>query len=344
MALRQLMLKKKIDEKQKELTALREKDAEFEKREADLEKSIDEAGTDEERTAVEEEIGSFESDKTAHEEAKASLEEEVNGLENELREIEETDERQDKEPAKVEREDTKMEVVERKHGYDVIMQRDDVKEWLGEIRTSIKEKRALTNVGLTIPEVFLGLLRENVTKYSKLYKHVTVRAINGTGREVVMGSVPEAIWTECCATLNELSLGFNDVEVDCYKVGGYFKICNASLEDSDVQLASTIIEALGQAIGFALDKAILYGRNSSSNMKMPQGIVSRLVQTSEPSTYPPTARTWEDLHEKNIKTILCTVIGVLLVVVVYCSVTCPVHFLASTGSTCLSPSEFRRSA
>ena len=284
MALRQLMLKKKIDEKQKELTALREKDTEFEKREADLEKSIDEAGTDEERTAVEEEIGNFE-------------------IENELREIEETDERQGKVPEKVEREDTKMEVVERKHGYDVIMQRDDVKEWLGEIRSSIKEKRALTNVGLTIPEVFLGLLRENVTRYSKLYKHVTVRPINGTGREVVMGSVPEAIWTECCATLNELSLGFNDVEVDCYKVGGYFKICNASLEDSDVQLASTIIEALGQAIGFALDKAILYGRNSSSNMKMPQGIVSRLVQTSEPSTYPPTARTWEDLHEKNIKTI-----------------------------------------
>lgn len=310
MALRQLMLKKKIDEKQKELTALREKDAEFEKREADLEKSIDEAGTDEERTAVEEEIGSFESDKTAHEEAKASLEEEVNGLENELREIEETDERQDKEPEKAEREDTKMEVAERKHGYDVIMQRDDVKEWLGEIRSSIKEKRALTNVGLTIPEVFLGLLRENVTRYSKLYKHVTVRAINGTGREVVMGSVPEAIWTECCATLNELSLGFNDVEVDCYKVGGYFKICNASLEDSDVQLASTIIEALGQAIGFALDKAILYGRNSSSNMKMPQGIVSRLVQTSEPSTYPPTARTWEDLHEKNIKTIGSSVLPV----------------------------------
>ena len=310
MALRQLMLKKKIDEKRKELNALREKDAEFEKREADLEKSIDEAGTDEERTAVEEEIGSFESDKTAHEEAKASLEEEVNGLENELREIEETDERQDKEPEKAEREDTKMEVVERKHGYDVIMQRDDVKEWLGEIRSSIKEKRALTNVGLTIPEVFLGLLRENVTRYSKLYKHVTVRAINGTGREVVMGSVPEAIWTECCATLNELSLGFNDVEVDCYKVGGYFKICNASLEDSDVQLASTIIEALGQAIGLALDKAILYGRNSASNMKMPQGIMSRLVQTSEPETYPPTARAWEDLHEKNIKTIGSSVLPV----------------------------------
>lgn len=307
MALRAIMLKKKIDDKKKELESLRQKDEEFQKREVDIEALINEASNDEEREAVESEISKFEEEKAAHDTAKTDLEREVSGLEEELKGIETEDaERAAKAAEITERKDEPMEVkntVERKHGYDAIMQREDVKAWLGEIRAHIKEKRELTNVGLTIPEVFLGLLRENITRYSKLYRHVTIRPVGGTAREVIMGSVPEGVWTECCANLNELSLVFNDVEVDCYKVGGYFKVCNASLEDSDVQLASTLLEVLGQAIGLALDKAILYGRNSSSTQKMPQGIMSRLVQTSEPSGYPATARPWTDLHASNIKTI-----------------------------------------
>ncbi len=309
MALRAIMLKKKIDDKKKELEALRAKDAEFETREADIEASINEASTDEEREVVEGEVNKFDEEKRLHEESKTNLEGEVSELEDELRNLE-TEDQKASDNAPEERTDKNMGAstvegnkVERKHGYDMIMQREDVKAWLGEIRAHIKEKRELTNVGLTIPEVFLGLLRENITNYSKLYKHVNVRPVAGTAREVVMGSIPEGVWTECCANLNELSLVFNDVEVDCYKVGGYFKVCNASLEDSDVQLASTLLEAIGQAIGLALDKAILYGRNSETTQKMPLGIMSRLVQTSQPSGYPATARTWTDLHTSNIKTI-----------------------------------------
>ena len=115
-----------------------------------------------------------------------------------------------------------------------------------------------------------------------------------------MGTIPEAIWTDCCANLNELSLGFNDLEMDCYKVGGFFAICNANIEDSDLNLAAEVLSALAQAIGIALDKAILYGRNASGTMKMPQGIVSRLVQTEAPSGYPATARPWADLHTSNV--------------------------------------------
>ena len=193
-----------------------------------------------------------------------------------------------------------------------MMQRDDVKEWISKTRECIKEKRALTNVGLTIPEVFLGILRENVLDYSKLYKHVSVDSISGTGREVIQGTVGEAVWTECCANLNELDLAFSELELDCYKVGGYYQVCNAQLEDSDVDLAATLIDALGQAIGIALDKAIIYGRNTATTLKMPQGIVSRLVQTSKPAGYPATARAWADLHTSNVKTIANTYTGVHL--------------------------------
>lgn len=318
MALRAIMLKKKIDDKKKELEALRAKDADFEKREADLESSINEAETDEEKAAVEDEVGKFDEEKRAHDEAKTNLEGEVGDLEAELKGIEEADEARAKVVPTTEERTTEMNVehtvkgdkTERKHGFDMIMQREDVKAWLGEIRAHIKEKREMTNVGLTIPEVFLGMLRQNIERYSKLYRHVNVRPVNGTAREVIMGSVPEGVWTECCANLNELSLVFNDVEADCYKVGGYFKVCNAALEDNDVQLASNILECIGEAIGLALDKAILYGKNGVNTQKMPQGIMSRLVQTSKPDSYPATAREWVDLHTSNIRTIGSSVLPV----------------------------------
>ena len=189
----------------------------------------------------------------------------------------------------------KMTIQER----DAFFAREDVQEFLAETRTAIKEKRALTNVGLTIPEVMLGLIRENILEYSKLYKHVNVRAIAGEGRQIVMGTIPEAVWTDCCANLNELDLAFADVEVNCWKVGGYFAVCNANIEDSDIDLASELLTAIGAAIGLALDKAILYGTGS----RMPLGVVTRLCQTSQPADYPATARTWTDLHTSNVKAI-----------------------------------------
>ena len=316
MALKALVLRKKIDDKKKALEDLRAKDAEFEKREAEISASIEEMTAetpDEERSVVEAAATDFDADKTAHEEAKATLEREVGDLENELKAEEE---KQDTPPAapNEEREENKametrsmikeMTLQER----DAFFAREDVKAFLTEVRTSIKEKRALTNAGLTVPTVMLGMIRENIERYSKLYRRVLVRRLSGNGRMNIMGSIPEAIWTECCANLNEIDLVFNDVEVDCNKVGAFIPVCNAILEDSDIDLASEITTALGQAIGLALDKAILYGTGN----KMPLGIVTRLAQTSEPGTYPPTARTWVDLHTSNIKSISSSVTGVAL--------------------------------
>ena len=308
--LKVLMLRKKIDAAKKSLEALRSKDEDFSKREAELEAAINEAAeADEEaQKVVEEEVEKFDEEKKAHEEAKASLEEEIAEMENDLAEAEAEQESEPApEPEKTEeRKDKKMEVISRRNRFfrnadvNAIFERDDVKAYLAEVRSCIKNKRELTNVGLTIPEVFVGLIKENVENYSKLYRHVNVQPIGGKGREIIQGTVAEAIWTECCAVLNELTLAFNDVEVDCFKVAGYYKVCNAVLEDNDVDLATKLLEALSQAIGLAVDKAIVYGRNSASAQKMPLGIVSRLAQTSEPANYPATARPWVDLHTSNI--------------------------------------------
>lgn len=328
------MLRKRIDEKKKALEELRAKDADFEKREAELEESIGEASTDEEQAAVEEAVTAFESEKKEHDEAKEKLEKEVGDLEEELRRIEEEDEKKERAAKEhfEKREEKKMPVVrevtrdastmklkirDRFNALSIqereaIFTDDGVKAWIGEIRAHISEKRELTNVGLTIPEVFIGYLRENVMNYSKLYRHVNRQVIGGTGREVIMGSVPEGVWIECCQILNEMSLNFNDVEVSCFKVGGYFKVCNAVLEDSDLNLSALLLESLAQAIGLALDKAILYGRNTAAHQRMPQGVVSRLAQTDQPADYPPTARPWQNLSASNIITIPATATGLEL--------------------------------
>lgn len=311
MALKVLLLRKKIDTKKKELDALRGQDADFLKREEELTAAIEEAQTEEDQAAVEEMAGAYEESVTAHNDKKAELEREISELEEELAAEEreqETDPKKNEE-RKVEKPMSTRNKIFRKmtrEAQQEFISREDVKAYLHEVRTCISEKRALTNVGLTIPEVMLGLLRENIEDYSKLYRHVNVRPLSGNGRLVVAGTVPEGVWTECCANLNELDLVFNDVEINCWNVGGYFAVCNAVLEDSDIDLAAELLTSMGQAIGLALDKAILYGTGT----RMPLGVVTRLAQTQAPADYPETARTWGDLHTSNIKSIAATETGV----------------------------------
>ena len=335
--LKALLLRSKINKKNEELKKLLAKGESLKTREAELEKAIAEAAevegdeSKEADEALEAEIDSFNKEKEDLEAQKKSLEEDIAGLETELSEVEAE---QEQTAAPVENPETPTENNEpetRERGGQnympkrsvrsvfrnmstadrrAMLEREEVKNYLNGVRECIREKRAINGAELTIPEVFLGFLRENIEDYSKLYKYVNAKPINGVGRQVVQGAIPEAVWTECCANLNELDLGYFDAEFDCYKVGGFFDICNANLEDSDEDLAAQILLAAGQAIGLALDKAIIYGRNTADHSKMPLGIVSRLAQTSQPAGYPATARPWVDLHTTNILTIANTVVGI----------------------------------
>lgn len=301
MALKVLMIRKKIDEKTKALEALRSKAEEFSLREEELEKAIEEANTEEEKAVVEEEIEKFEAEKEAHQEEENKLDAEVRELEDELHELEAEQEAPAPEvtPEPEERKENKIMSKRDKFGIAQYIEREEVKAFLTETRNAMREHRALTNVGAIIPEVFLGLLKENMEQYSKLYKHVRVRSVSGEARIAIMGGYSEAIWTDCCAALNELSLGFYEESYDCWKVGAFFAVCNANLEDSDIDLAAELLQAISQGIGLAVDKAILYGTGA----RMPKGVVARLAETEEPSGYPATARPWVDLHETNIKSI-----------------------------------------
>lgn len=316
MALKALMLKRSIDAKKAELAALEAKDEEFATREADLAQAIEEAepGNAEQEGAINAEIEQFEADNTTHSEAKETLRVDIERLEGELEEIE----RNAPVPPAPEikkndvRGDQRMENINirslpmTRRAFDAlpmeqrntIVAQDDVKAFLGELRSTKGQSRAITGAELTIPVVFLDLISENMFRYSKLLNRVRVRNVSGEARQTIAGTVPEAIWTEMCGAINELSFTFNQVTLDGYKVAGYVPVCNSLLEDNDVNLASWIVEMISESIGLAMDKAILYGKGAAS--KMPLGIVTRLAQDTKPADYPANAPEWVDLSDSNI--------------------------------------------
>ena len=188
-----------------------------------------------------------------------------------------------------------------------IVEREDVKQFLTQLRNMRGQSRAVTGGELTIPVVFLDLIAENMFRYSKLMNRVRIREVSGQARQTIAGTVPEAVWTEMCGNLNELSFVFNQVTLDGYKVGGFIPVCNAILEDNDINLASWIIEMMSESIGLAKDKAILYGKGSAYHM--PMGIVTRLAQTAQPDNYPVNAPAWVDLHTSNMLSIADNLTG-----------------------------------
>lgn len=316
--LKALMLRRSIDAKKAELAALEEKDAEFATREAELETAINEVepGNQEQEAAVNAEIEKFENERTAHGDQKKALTEEVQRMEGELEELERSAPKpQNNDPKHGEkvRGDMHMETINiralprNQRAFDAlsaerraaILAQEDTKAFLAQLRSMKGQSRAVTGGELTIPVVFLDLVAENMYRYSKLLNRVRIRNVSGEARQTIAGTVPEAVWTEMCAAINELTFAFNQITLDGYKVAGFVPVCNSLLEDNDVNLASWIVEMLSESIGLAMDKAILYGKGTG----MPLGIVTRLAQQSAPANYPANAPAWEDLHTSNIKQI-----------------------------------------
>lgn len=320
MALKTIMLRRSIDLKKAQLEELREKDADFLTREAELEAAIAEAGTEDEQAAVGAAVDQYDADKKAHEDAKSVLSQEIAGLENDLVEEEKSNPVNTNNIAERSKptmtNDIDIRALPRnKRAFDAlpmemrsfILAQDETKNFLAQLRSMKGQQRGVTGAELTIPTVVLDLISENMYRYSKLLNRVRVRNVSGPSRQTIAGVVPEAVWTEMCAAINELTFAFNQVTLDGYKVAGFVPVCNSILEDNDVNLAGWIVEMLSESIGLAVDKAILYGKGAAS--KMPLGIVTRLAQQSKPGDYPANAPEWVDLHTTNIQQIAANKTG-----------------------------------
>ena len=328
MALRAIMLRREIERREAELNALREQETGFQTRESELEAAIAEVETDEQRDALNGEIETFEQERSTHRESVEALENTITELRGQL-EAEEA-----RTPPASEQRTAGEEPAERMERRDFIMpnfnirslprtvrafdslpadqrqailHQDEVQNFFTQLRSFKGETRGIQGGELTIPIIFLDLIAENMYRYSKLLNRIRVRNVSGEARQTVAGIVPEAVWTEMCGVINELTFDFSQVSLDGYKVAGFIPVCNSLLEDNDVNLASWIVEMLSEANGLAMDKAILYGKGSAYHM--PLGIATRLAQTSQPENYPANARPWVDLHTTNIKSISADATG-----------------------------------
>lgn len=302
--LKVLMLRKKLDAILAELEGLRGVD--FATREAELAESIEEAATEEERSVVEEAVDAFEAERAENEAAIAKKEEEAEAVRAQIAELEQRQ-------AKAAKNDTTGEApateratkeVSTMHDYKTregrriairsMFQTDEsMKVFADGLRSAIKN-RAITGGELLVPEIVMPMVKAIVERNSVMLRVVNAKPVNGKGRITISGAIPEAVWTEACGNINELNLDFKATEVDGYKVAGFIPICNALIEDSDVNLVSEAVEALGVAVAKGIDAAIIYGTGN----KMPLGIVTRLAQTSEPAGY--TGETWVDLHSTHL--------------------------------------------
>lgn len=305
--LRQLILSKQLETKRASLTELLTQEEGFKTRSEELEVAIGEAKTDEEIELVEEEATKLDADKADLDEKKSKLEGEISELEGELEQLNSNEPKNEPES----RNNTKI-TTNREGGTEMkrykffgdmtreaattLVEREEVKTFLVRTREMMAEKRAVTGSELGIPTVLLEMLRDTLNQYSKLISKVTLKPVSGKARQNVAGAVPEGIWTEAVGKLNELTIVFNQIEVDGYKVGGFIAVANSTLEDSDIVLANEIMTAIGQSIGLAVDKAILYG----TGVKMPVGIVKRLAETAKPAYYGDNEKAWTDLHTSNL--------------------------------------------
>ena len=305
MALRRLLISKKISDIRTQLDELMRKKGDLETRRADmtrreeeLEASLNEMTEEtsaEDREALDGLTKEWEADDAALTEEEnenklstENLERQIGELEQELSALDERAKAASSESRAAEDKTRKDEIIMNTRKFfgmnhqerDAFIAREDVKKFLGNVRTVIREKRAISGADATIPSVVLELVRERITEYSKLIKHVNLQRASGDARIPVMGVVPEAVWTEMCASTNEIDLSFGVVTLDGYMISAYVPVCNAVLEDNDVDLASKVIEAIGKAMGRAIDKAILFGRGEG----MPTGILTALLAGDHAAT------------------------------------------------------------
>lgn len=272
MALKQLMLSKKIEQRKSTLGELLKKDDDFVKRSADLEQSIEEATNDEEVTTVEGEIETLETEKTEHNEKKTNLEGEITQLEEELEQL------NSKEPQKQKRANDKGEVEG--------MNRSQVRELMKtgeyykrnevvEFYDKFKNLRAVTGSELVIPEVIVNRIMDIMGDFTTLYPLVDKIQVKGTTRILIDTDTTAATWMEQGAAIPAADVGtITNVDFDGYKVGKITFVDNYLLQDSIINLDSYVTKKIARAIAKALDLAIVKGTGSAN--KQPAGIIPAL--------------------------------------------------------------------
>lgn len=313
MALKVLLLRSRLAPLQTELQTLETTRDGFAAREAELEHDIAEAQTDEERSVVEAAVNAFEQERSANAADITRVQERINEINEEIRSLEEAQTPPESDPpaaeptgtTNTERSNHSMPINNPERRWfgltyqerDALLTRDSTKEFLQRVRQLRAQQNSVTGAELGIPTEFMQILRDLTYQNSKLWPYVHSEAIRGKARQNVAGTGCEAVWSEMLANINEIVMDFTQLEMDGYMLAGYIAISNAVLEDdSDLQLLTSILNAMGEANARGLDKAIVYG----TGKKMPVGFITRLAASAQPEWWNNDQGDFKDLHSSHI--------------------------------------------
>lgn len=313
MALKVLLLRSRLAPLQTELQTLETTRNGFAAREAELAHDIAEAQTDEERSVVEAAVNAFEQERSANAADITRVQERINEINEEIRSLEEAQTPPASDPpaaeptgtTNTERSNHSMPINNPERRWfgltyqerDALLTRDSTKEFLQRVRQLRAQQNSVTGAELGIPTEFMQILRDLTYQNSKLWPYVHSEAIRGKARQNVAGTGCEAVWSEMLANINEIVMDFTQLEMDGYMLAGYIAISNAVLEDdSDLQLLTSILNAMGEANARGLDKAIVYG----TGKKMPVGFITRLAASVQPEWWNNDQGDFKDLHSSHI--------------------------------------------
>lgn len=312
MALKVLLLRSKLAPLQTQLAGLESVRDGFAAREAELAHDIEEAQTEEERSVVESAVEAFEQERASNAAELNRVQGEIDAINEQIRSLEAA---QTPPPAQPPAGDLETRTHENERSYntmsnserrwfgltyqerDALLQRDDTRDFLQRVRTLGAQNRSVKGSELGIPDGFLPVLRDLTYQESKFLRFCSVSAFRGLTRQNVVGVAPEAIWTEMTGALNELDIDFWQLTMDGFMVGGFLAVPNSTLmDDSDLQLATTIMQLLASSLAKAIDKSIWFGTGSH----MPVGILTRLAAQSQPDWWGKDQSAFTDLHTSHI--------------------------------------------
>lgn len=277
MALKQIMLSKKIEQRKAALAELKEQEEKLQTRAEELEQAIEEAESDEDISVVEENINKLEQEKEELEQKKKQLEGEIADLEGELEQL---NSREPKSHKRVQKDQGGI-YMNREQVREMIKngeyyKRDEVKEFY----EKFKRLRAVSGGELTIPEIVVNRIMDIMGDYTTLYPLVDKIQVSGTTRILVDTDTTPASWIEQAGTIPTGDVGtITQVDLDGFKVGKVTFVDNYLLQDSIINLDAYVTNKIARSIAMALDAAIVNGGGAASYQ--PTGIIPSLPSENQ---------------------------------------------------------------
>lgn len=254
MALRALMLRKSITDKRDALAALEAID--FEKREAEIAQTIEDAQTDEERSAVESAVSEFETEKNETAQKIATIRGELDALEAELAGIEaaapaETGE--EEKPVETRKDDKKMKIRESKEYIDAYV--DYIK--FGDMSRAKKmiedatadEERSLLTTAVTggqlpVPIYLEGRIR-TAWENDEVMRRVTRTYLGGNVKVAFELSASDAaVHTEGAAAPTEETLTLGVVTINPQSIKKWISISDEAMDIGGEEFLDYIYDEL----------------------------------------------------------------------------------------------------